>query len=147
MDVYDNEPDTGRGVFDSRLAKHARVYGTHHIGASTDQAQESIAEEVTRIIAAYEQGVVMHCVNLSEALGGVNVIGVRHSNEVGVLVEILQILRTAGLNVEQMENQIFAGAAAANATIRLTGGLERETLDDVRALGRVYAVTVRGGHN
>jgi len=33
-DVYNNEP-AGKGDFESAIAKHPRVYGTHHIGAST----------------------------------------------------------------------------------------------------------------
>jgi D-3-phosphoglycerate dehydrogenase len=29
------------------------VYGTHHCGASTDQAQFAVAEEVVRIVKVY----------------------------------------------------------------------------------------------
>jgi D-3-phosphoglycerate dehydrogenase / 2-oxoglutarate reductase len=34
LDVYNNEPAT-KGPFENPLAKHPRVYGSHHIGAST----------------------------------------------------------------------------------------------------------------
>lgn len=34
-DVYNNEPTGKDGAFDTLLTKHERVYGTHHIGAST----------------------------------------------------------------------------------------------------------------
>jgi D-3-phosphoglycerate dehydrogenase len=40
IDVFDSEPDEATGPFDSRLARHKAVYTTHHIGASTAQAQE-----------------------------------------------------------------------------------------------------------
>lgn len=64
LDVYVDEPGSSTGEIDSRLAKHPNVYGTHHIGASTQQAQEAIAEEVVRMIDAYRNGDVLHCVNL-----------------------------------------------------------------------------------
>ncbi len=35
LDVYNNEPTTSKCTFDNPLAKHPRVYGSHHIGAST----------------------------------------------------------------------------------------------------------------
>ena len=34
-DVFNGEPGTGKADFDHPIAKHPRVYGTHHIGAST----------------------------------------------------------------------------------------------------------------
>ena len=36
--------------FEDPIGNETRVYGTHHIGASTDQAQEAIAAETVRII-------------------------------------------------------------------------------------------------
>lgn len=64
LDVYRDEPAVGVGEFDSVLAKHPNVYGTHHIGASTTQAQNAVAEGVVEIIEAFGQGRVLHCVNL-----------------------------------------------------------------------------------
>lgn len=64
LDVYRDEPATGEGEFDSTLARHPNVYGTHHIGASTNQAQNAVAEGVVDIIDAFDQGRVLHCVNL-----------------------------------------------------------------------------------
>lgn len=64
LDVYVDEPGQATGVIDSKLARHPNVYGTHHIGASTEQAQQAIAEEVVRMIDAYQDGRVLHCVNL-----------------------------------------------------------------------------------
>jgi D-3-phosphoglycerate dehydrogenase len=34
-DVYNNEPTGKDGAFDTPITKHPRVYGTHHVGAST----------------------------------------------------------------------------------------------------------------
>ena len=53
LDVYPNEPTTGTAAFDDPLVALPGVYGTHHIGASTDQAQEAIAAEVVRIVASF----------------------------------------------------------------------------------------------
>lgn len=65
LDVYQDEPAGGEGEFNSALGKHPNVYGTHHIGASTTQAQDAVAEGVVEIIDAFGQGRVLHCVNLA----------------------------------------------------------------------------------
>ena len=57
------EPASGEARFDSPLARHPGVYGTHHIGASTDQAQLAVADGVARVIAAFVDGKVINCVN------------------------------------------------------------------------------------
>src|SRR6267142_897785 len=43
LDVYAGEPTSATGEFTDEIVKEANLYGTHHIGASTDQAQEAIA--------------------------------------------------------------------------------------------------------
>lgn len=63
LDVYCDEPASGEGAFDSALARHPNVYGTHHIGASTAQAQHAVADGVLELIAAFEAGRVLNCVN------------------------------------------------------------------------------------
>ena len=63
VDVYEGEPASGEGRFDSALARHPDVYGTHHIGASTEQAQLAVADGVLNIIAAFVDGKVINCVN------------------------------------------------------------------------------------
>lgn len=67
LDVLAGEPSQGAGSIDSRLARHPNVYATHHIGASTEQAQNAVAAEVVRMIEAFEDGVMPHCVNLDGA--------------------------------------------------------------------------------
>ena len=63
LDVYADEPSAGEGTFSSALAIHPNTCGTHHIGASTDQAQEAVSEGVLEVINAFVDGNVMHCVN------------------------------------------------------------------------------------
>jgi D-3-phosphoglycerate dehydrogenase len=64
LDVYPDEPGSGSGEFISALAQHPNVYGTHHIGASTTQAQHAIADEIVEMISAFESGEVRNPVNL-----------------------------------------------------------------------------------
>ncbi|MBE9375454.1 hydroxyacid dehydrogenase [Saccharopolyspora sp. HNM0983] len=63
IDVFAAEPAGGTGTISSNLAAHPNVYGTHHIGASTRQAQDAVAAEVVRMLRAFGQGEVRHCVN------------------------------------------------------------------------------------
>ena len=66
LDVFADEPGSSHGSWDSALAKHPAVVATHHIGASTEQAQAAIAAGVTEIIDAFMTGEARHCVNLDD---------------------------------------------------------------------------------
>jgi D-3-phosphoglycerate dehydrogenase len=143
LDVYNDEPTASTGAFDSALARHPNVYGTHHIGASTEQAQRAIAAEVVAMLEDYARGEVRNCVNIvSQPLGTATVV-VRHLDEVGVLSEVLAALRTHDLNVEQMHNTIFAGRRAAVATIHLSGTPPRDLEHSLNAISRVINARVR----
>lgn len=56
LDVFYGEPTEGTGTYDGPLRNHPNVYCTHHIGASTDQAQEAVAAETVRIVSEFLQG-------------------------------------------------------------------------------------------
>jgi D-3-phosphoglycerate dehydrogenase / 2-oxoglutarate reductase len=129
LDVYRDEPESGRGEFTSAVGQHPNVYGTHHIGASTEQAQEAIAAQVVGIVRDFAVGEVRNCVNLEQRVLGSSTLVVRHLDRVGVLSGVLTVLREAEINVEQMENRIFVGEHAASATIRVSGVVT----DEVRA--------------
>lgn len=130
LDVYPNEPGTGDNAFADDIVKAAGVvYGTHHIGASTDQAQEAIASEAVRIVREYKRaGHVANCVNLASSSAAESLIVVRHRNKPGVLAFVLQKIRGDGLNVEDMHNIICQGGASACAQIKLAGRIKPETL-------------------
>jgi len=55
LDVFAQEPAEGTAPWPLELAKLPGVYCTHHVGASTDQAQNAVAEEVVRIVKVYKQ--------------------------------------------------------------------------------------------
>ena len=96
------------------------VTGTHHIGASTDQASEAIAEEVVRIIRAYKETGNRLTVSTSERrLPQHYNLVVRHYNQVGVFAGVLDELRNEGINIEEMENMIFEGGLAASCSLKL----------------------------
>lgn len=64
LDVYPNEPGTAVADFDSPLGKHPHCYGSHHIGASTAQAERVTGLEAARIAACFAAGeAVPNCVN------------------------------------------------------------------------------------
>ena len=55
LDVFDGQPSSGTGTVRNDIFKLDGVIGTHHIGASTDQAQQAIAQETLRIIREYSK--------------------------------------------------------------------------------------------
>ena len=63
LDVYADEPAVSEGEFSSALASHPNTCGTHHIGASTEQAQSAVSEGVLQIINTFSEGKILHCVN------------------------------------------------------------------------------------
>lgn len=63
VDVYNGEPESGVAEFGTPLSKHPHVYGTHHIGASTEQAQDAIALEVVEMLKEFSKGEILHPVN------------------------------------------------------------------------------------
>ena len=119
--MFADEPGHGKGSWDSPLARHPNVVATHHIGASTVQAQRAIAAGVTEIVDAFMSGEARHCVNLDpDRLGSVT-LTVRHLDRVGVLAQVLDRLSAAHLNVEHMVNRVFRGGEAAVAFIDVGG--------------------------
>ncbi len=129
VDVFPDEPGSGCADFQASLMNlDGVIYGSHHIGASTDQSQDAIAAESVRIVKHFlASGQVLNCVNLRGQAEGGCILTVRHLNVPGVLAHTLSALRTAGLNVEEMDNLITSGAKGACAHIRV----DSEPSDDV----------------
>lgn len=142
LDVFDDEPGSGPAEWDSPLGKHPAVVATHHIGASTVQAQRAIAQGVTEIVDAYMTGEARHCVNLDPHRLGTMALSVRHLDRVGVLAGVLDELSKAHLNVQHMVNRVFRGGEAAVAFIDVEGHASPELLDALRATPHVLGVSV-----
>jgi D-3-phosphoglycerate dehydrogenase len=133
LDVYQNEPAGGTGEFSNPLVQLPGVYGTHHVGASTDQAQVAIAHEVIRIVQAFRaNGEVPNVVNRLAKSSATHVLTIRHRNRPGVLAHVFGVLAGAAINVEEVENIIYHGAQATLARIHLDGQPESAALNRIR---------------
>jgi D-3-phosphoglycerate dehydrogenase len=134
LDVFAIEPTSAVAEFADPIAKEASVYGTHHIGASTDQAQEAIAAETVRIVQSFkETGQVPNVVNLAQRTPATHRLVVRHRDRPGVLAQVLDAIKAEHINVQEMENIVFEGAEAAVARINLDKAPSSATLDRLRA--------------
>lgn len=143
LDVFEGEPSGKDGSFDSPLARNSGVYITHHIGASTDQAQTAIAEEAARVVNEYAMtGDVPNCVNLATTSPATYQLTVRHLDRVGVLAAVLDEMRRAEWNVQEMENLVFENAQAACARIRFDGVVTDSTVETIGNIPHVLASTL-----
>lgn len=140
LDVFADEPEAKTGSISSALAAHHSVVGTHHVGGSTEQAQESVAAGVAEVIAGYAAGNLINCVNLESRDTGDGILTIRHLDRVGVLAKILGVIRDGGLNVAQMHNQPFEGGVAAVATIAIEGEVSPDILSRLKDLEEVIGV-------
>jgi D-3-phosphoglycerate dehydrogenase len=128
LDVFAEEPEGAAGVVNAPIFQLPGVIGTHHIGASTDQAQEAIAAETVRIVRLFkETGRPANVVNLARESPATHLLAVRHYDRVGVLAAVFDHLKRGGINVQETENIVFEGARAAIARIHV----DRAPGDDV----------------
>ena len=104
LDVFPDEPATNAEPFDSPLRGLKNVILTPHIGGSTEEAQEAIAEfAAERLLAYLNRGDTTFCVNLpnvqlAEVSGAHRLLHI-HRNQPGVLAELNRALASAGLNI------------------------------------------------
>lgn len=133
LDVFAGEPSGGTGVVEDGIFKLDGVIGTHHIGASTDQAQQAIADETVRIIREYKQtGRAPNVVNIAKKSPATHLLVVRHYDRVGVLAGVFTQLKSAGINVQETENVVFDGAVAAIARIHLDQAPSDQIIESIR---------------
>jgi len=142
LDVFDAEPGSGDTSFTNQIVQSEGVYGTHHVGASTEQAQEAIAGEAARVLGTWVQtGEVPNCVNIASSTPASTTLTVRHLNRPGVLAHVFEVLGRSGQNIEEMENVIYEGGKAAVARIQIDGGIDAADLDLIRSHDLILAVT------
>lgn len=144
LDVFDGEPQQGSAAFDSPLFQlDGTVYGTPHIGAATRQAEHAIANEVVRIVRSFlRTGDVPNCVNVMHTSPARYQMVVRSLDKVGVLANVLGVLKRHGLNVEELSSTIFDGAIAACTKIRVTGRPGEACVQEIKAFSEVLHVDV-----
>jgi D-3-phosphoglycerate dehydrogenase len=130
LDVFAGEPTSAVAEFAGEIRNEENLYGTHHVGGSTDQAQEAIAAETVRIVRQFkETGKVPNVVNLARQTPATHRLVVRHLDRPGVLATVLEAIKSEHINVQEMENIVFEGAEAAVARINLDNAPSREILE------------------
>jgi D-3-phosphoglycerate dehydrogenase len=104
------------------------------VGASTEQAQDAIARETIRIVEVFvRSGHVPNCVNVARKTPARARLVVRHYDKVGVLANVLGLIREAGINVEAVHNTIFDQAQAASCAIELDDSPPPALVDRIRS--------------
>ncbi|AYG95310.1 phosphoglycerate dehydrogenase [Brevundimonas naejangsanensis] len=104
VDVFPEEPRTNADPFDSPLRGLRNMILTPHIGGSTEEAQEAIAEfAAERLLGYLNRGDTTFCVNLpnvqlAEVTRAHRLLHI-HRNQPGVLAELNRALSDAGLNI------------------------------------------------
>lgn len=142
LDVFPDEPSASQGAYAHAIADHPAVYGTHHIGASTDEAEEAVGRETLRIVAAYRDGAAIpNVVNLATRTPANHQLVIRHADRVGVLARVFNHLREADINIEDMQNIVFSGGEAACARIGIVGELGLESVMKLSADPDIYSVS------
>ena len=140
LDVFCGEPNS-EGDWSNTLVQMPGVYGTHHIGASTAEATEAVGSEVVRIVRTFQEtGEVPNCVNLAVQVHASHLLVIRHADQVGVLAGVLDALRQAEINVQEMENIVFRGAKAACARIQVGRAPSAELMAEIDNAPTVFAV-------
>jgi len=143
LDVFEDEPTGGTGTYEGVLRDNPRVYCTHHTGASTEQAQEAVADETVRIVREYLlTGRVPNVVNIKRGEQASHLLIIRHADKVGVLAHVLDALQSEGVSVQEMENVVLGGAQAAIAQISVDKEPSAESVSKMKANANVFDVNV-----
>ena len=141
-DVFKGEPEGKTGEVKSHYQNNPNIYVTHHIGASTSQAQDAVAEETINIIKHYtHSGIIDHWVNRAKVTDSHYQLVVKHFDKPGVLAGVLDLLREGDINVEEIENVIFDGGVAASCTMKLRNSASADMLKKMSENPNVISVS------
>lgn len=104
VDVYPAEPKTNDEPFENPLMGCPNTLLSPHIGGSTEEAQVSIADEVSSaLIRFFDHGITAGAVNFPQAdlqpRSGADRIMHAHKNIPGVLGDVHHLAKAAGANV------------------------------------------------
>lgn len=143
VDVYNKEPAEAVGKFDSVISKHPNVYGTHHIGASTEQAQDAIAQEVIELLKNFEKGIVMYPVNILTKPTTKHTLILRLYDKVGVLAAVCDLLKEQGINVQQLEGKVFTGENTQHIVLNLDKSPDASTLKAIKNVANIIQADLK----
>lgn len=131
-------PETAPPQLDDGL-----VYATRGSAGATRQAEQAIATEVTRIVRAFlTETDIPNVVNVLRNTASRYAIILRSRDEVGVLANVLGVIKRHGLNIEEIKNHVFDGSSAACTKLRISGRPGDDCLNEIRAFGEVFHVDV-----
>ena len=120
LDVLPDEPSTRYSTYSHPIITVPLVYATPHIGASTDEAQNAIANETVHILRSFiTKGEVPNVVNITVTSWARYQLVVRHIEKTGALAHVLSVLKRHGIHVQELHNRVFEGGKAACAKIRV----------------------------
>ena len=135
LDVFNDEPEGKEGELSTTFSTLPNVYLTHHIGASTEQAQNTVAEEAYSIVADYVSvGAIKNWVNRIKQSPAKYQLVVRHYDKPGVLARVLRLLSEEKINAQEMENVIFDDAVTACCKIKLDSRPTEKTIKEIESL-------------
>ncbi|MFA6596890.1 MAG: 3-phosphoglycerate dehydrogenase family protein [Ignavibacteriaceae bacterium] len=142
VDVFKGEPEQKSGAVSSPLQQSKNIYITHHIGASTEQAQNAVADETVRIIKDFlKSGVVAHWVNKAKTVEMGYQLVVKHYDKPGVLSSIFSVITEEGVNIEEIENINFDGGLIASCTMKFKTGISAARLQKIQENPNVLSVS------
>jgi len=143
LDVFEGEPSVAQGEYSGTLRELDGVYCTHHIGASTEQAQEAIAQEVVAIVRQFlSDGSVRNAVSLSGGAQSSHVLTVHHAREPSPERRISRILADAGLEPIEVKSIVATQHDIAITQIGLNRAPSDAVLRAIRAEATVLDATV-----
>ena len=132
LDVFNGEPTGDADPIASTLVDVPNLYVTHHIGASTEEAQQAVADETVRIVSEFKYtNRVINCVNLNDEPPS-SLLVVRFRNKPGGLAYVFNRLAEASINVEEMDHVVFDGGMSACAHIRVSPAPDPKVIDAMR---------------
>jgi len=133
LDVIGDEPECKQGEFTSRFQKLENAYITHHIGASTKQAQFAVANDAVDIVRGYaKEGYVRNWLNHSKQTDAPWQLVVRHFDKPGVIANVMSELKEAKINAQELTNVIFDGKKTACCTIQLDARPSDSIMQSIR---------------
>ena len=142
LDVFKGEPEGKTGEVKSSLQNNPNIYVTHHIGASTEQAQDAVAEETVNIIKHFTRsGIIDHWVNRAKLTDARYQLVVKHFDKPGVLASVLDLIKDNNINIEEIENLIFDGGIAACCTMKLKNPVTAEMLKKMSENSNILSVS------
>lgn len=133
LDVISDEPEFKQGEFASRFQGLENAYITHHIGASTKQAQLAVAHDAVDIVRGYaKEGHVRNWLNHCKQTDAPWQLVVRHFDKPGVIANVMSELKEAKINAQELTNVIFDGKKTACCTIQLDARPADDIMQSIR---------------